>query len=304
MGVKKFVLIGGMPRSGTNLARRIIGSHSKVAIPPGEFKFFSQYANGKSVQEILANKRLEKWNVDFSDLYTCKHRDVFVNTLLRYTERVGKQIPGEKTPLNEFYYDIALEWLSDFDVKFIHLVRNPFDVLASYKHAPFRAKNDRGLDLVSMTALTKKWPRSVTLGLARVYSGPERYILLRYEDLATDPIDATQALCTFLGIDFEQERMLNLSDFSGHADNTSFPQLSEESRRSYGAVQLPQSRKQHLTESEIRIVSSICGELALALGYNDNDFKSSSSESSLGVQAKLKRKLRQLARNYVLRRLT
>ena len=66
--MSKFVLIGGVPRSGTNLARRIIGSHSKIAIPPGEFQFFRQYVKGKSVAQILANKRLKLWNIDLSDL--------------------------------------------------------------------------------------------------------------------------------------------------------------------------------------------------------------------------------------------
>jgi hypothetical protein len=99
--MKKIVIIGGMPRSGTNLARRIIGSHSKIAIPTGEFKFFRQLSNGKSVREILANPRLKEWNVDFSDLYAAQPAKVFIQTLTRYAENVGKEIPGEKTPQND-----------------------------------------------------------------------------------------------------------------------------------------------------------------------------------------------------------
>ena len=58
--MRKFILIGGISRSGTNLVRRVIGSHSKIAIPPGEFNFFSKYNNGKTVKEILANAEEEQ----------------------------------------------------------------------------------------------------------------------------------------------------------------------------------------------------------------------------------------------------
>jgi hypothetical protein len=49
-----------MPRIGNNLARRIIGSHSKIAISTGEFKFFTQFSKSKRIRGILANSRLKE----------------------------------------------------------------------------------------------------------------------------------------------------------------------------------------------------------------------------------------------------
>lgn len=43
---RRFVLIAGMPRSGTNLVRRIVGSHSEIAIPSAEFVFLEKYSWG------------------------------------------------------------------------------------------------------------------------------------------------------------------------------------------------------------------------------------------------------------------
>jgi hypothetical protein len=289
--VRKIVLIGGMPRSGTNLARRIIGSHSKIAIPAGEFKFFSKYLAGKSVTEILTYDRLKSWNIDFSDLYSCDYREAFITSLTRYTESVGKEILGEKTPYNEFYYDIVQDWLKGFDLKFVHLVRNPFDVIASYKYAPFRQNHS-----ANVAANSKMWLRSVMIGLAREHLNPDGYYLLKYEDITTDPVGQTRILCKFLSVDFEEERMLNLVDFKGHEDNTSFPQPAVEKNQDYSAIRSPESRKHHLSDSEIRVVSSICGEIAWALGYDDDEFKPSCPEpANLGIMKRLRRSARNLS---------
>jgi len=285
--VRKFVLIGGMPRSGTNLLRRIIGSHSQIAIPPGEFHFFSQYKNGRTVEQILGNERLKQWNMDFAPFSSLPHGEAFIKTLTCYAENCGKEIPGEKTPLNEFYYNLIQAWLHDYDLKFLQLVRNPLDVMASYKHAPFR-RGERG-EGFDVPAQCRDWHRSVSLGLARSYANPTGYCLVKYEDLTVDPIASTQRACGFLGVPFEEARMLNLSDFAGHADNTSFTHTSEHSHGRYATIHQLAARKHHLTEAEREAVGRLCGELAQALGYDDVDLRPPDVETSPpGLIAKLK----------------
>jgi hypothetical protein len=283
----KFIIIGGMPRSGTNLARRIIGSHSKIAIPPSEFRFLDQAAEGRSVSEILANERLERWDVDLSDLRSQGHREAFVGSLMRYAQHAGKEIPGEKTPLNEFYYDVLEEWLGGFELKFVHLVRNPFDAMASFKHSTIR-HNARRNGYPGLSTHCRNWVRSVSIGLARARYNPGGYYLVKYEDLATDPTGEAKDLCAFLGVEFEKERMLGLSDFQGHRDNTSFPEDRGEEHERYRAIHRPESRKHYLSDSERQVVGAICGELAHALGYEDDDFNSSPPEETrLGVIRRL-----------------
>jgi len=292
----KFILIGGMPRSGTNLTRRIIGSHSRIAIPPAEFRFFNQYAKGKGVAEILANERLERWGVELSDLCSRGHREAFIEALLRYAEHVGKEIAGEKTPRNEFYYDTIKEWLRDFELRFVHVVRNPIDTMASFKHSTIRHNKGRG-GFPGLSAHSRNWVRSVSMALARAYHDAERYHVLKFEDLLADPISTTRELCAFLGVDFEQEQMLHLSDFEGRRDNTSFPQERRARHEEYGAIRQLESRKQYLTDVEIRTVSAICGELAHALGYEDDSFSSSPPEyPDSGIIGKLNRAVERVFR--------
>lgn len=298
--MSRLVLIGGMPRSGTTLAQRIIGSHSKIAIPVGEFKFFHGYASGKSVKEILTTNRwVRLWGVDLSDLYSREHQDAFINTLVRYTESVGKEIPGEKSPRNEFYYDIIQEWLKDFELKFIHLVRNPFDVMASYKYAVFHG--DRRSRRPATPNRCRNWCRSVAMGLARAHFNPEEYHLLKYEDLIADPISTTLELGAFLGVDFEKERMLSGLDFRKYKDHTSFPQTIRKGQNDHSIIRPVESRKHHLTDSEIHLVGSICGELAWALGYDDEDFRPFPLERpSEHPDSNIRRRLGRVVRKYIL----
>ena len=259
-----------MARSGTNLIRRIIGSHSQIAIPPAEFQFFKKHHQQKSVEQILSNKRLADWNVDFSDLYSLEPRDVYIKVLQRYAAQAGKSIAGEKTPFNEFYLHTIESWLADFDLKFVLMVRNPIDVLASYKYKPFGDSFDSD-DESWVPAFVKNWRRSVCLGLAKSHAHPNHYFVLRYEDLTRDTAAKTAELCGFLGVEFEREQMLNLSAFASNKNNTSFANSAKVETDS--KIYTPPSRKNYLTEGEISQVCKTCGEIAWALGYEDEDFR-------------------------------
>lgn len=265
----QFILIGGVPRSGTNLARRIVGSHSRIAIPPAEFHFFRRYSNGNNVSQILANKRLAQWGVDFSDLYAQPARKAYVEVLRRYARKVNKEIPGEKSPLSEFFYPLIEEWLADFQVKYIHLVCNPINVIASHKFAPFRDKERGRTDLPLIISLATNWRRSVAIGLARAALKPETYYVLKYEDLTANPRPTIEALCDFMAVEYEEGNMLTLADFATHGDNTSFSGGEGKSSDS-PSVHETEDRKSYLTEEEIRIISGECGELAQAIGYADD----------------------------------
>ena len=131
MTVQTFVLIGGVGRSGTNLLRRIVGSHTQITIPPNESRFFDRYRLGRTVGEILASDDLRRWDFDLTPYHGLSHPEAFRQVLVGYAERCGKEIPGEKTPQNEFHYDLIRDWLQNDDVRFLHIVRNPLNMVAS-----------------------------------------------------------------------------------------------------------------------------------------------------------------------------
>lgn len=295
--MNKAVLVCGMGRSGTNLLRRIVGSHSDIAMPPVEFQFFQSLDSGKTVQQILSAENFQqRYQLDVSDLYHDAPETVYKELLARYAKSINKPVAGEKTPRNEFYYERILKSLDGFDIRFIQIVRNPFDMLASYKHAPFRKK---ALVQAETVELVEDWLRSLSIGLARSFSNPEKYRVIKYEKLTSDPAKETQKLCEFLDVDFQPDRMLNLVDFSEHKDNTSFSdQDTKNDTQNTGLVKRAKSRKDHLTPEEIQMVVFLCSELAQSFGYFDEAFSQefAHKRSMYQEESRMRRKLKGLAK--------
>ena len=52
---RRFVLIGGMPRSGTTLVKTVVGSHSRIAIPPGDFPYAERGGTSPDARPVLEN---------------------------------------------------------------------------------------------------------------------------------------------------------------------------------------------------------------------------------------------------------
>ena len=265
--MEKIIVIGGMPRSGTNLGRRIIGSHSTIAIPPSEFNFLHKCARGAPLRRILSHHRLKSWKVSLDDLVDLAPREAYLKALRRYSHEAGKYHIGEKTPLNELQTDLLDQWFPGNELKFVQLIRNPIDVAASRKQQKVNKGASESLAL-SMRGIAHFWQRSVLIGLARQFKSPNRHLVVRYEDLTAAPVTTTQRICDFLEVDFEQERMLALEDYRPDSDNSSF-RGDDSATKTTDRVYKPESRRNHLKSSELALIGEHCGELAWALGYED-----------------------------------
>lgn len=301
---RTFVLIGGLPRSGTTLIETIVGSHSRIAIPPGDFPFAERAVTGLSVDTIFSIfKKKQTWDLwrvkDFSSVLDLDHGGAFRATLIQYAEGVGKDIPGAKAPFSEFYIDTYRDWLAADELKFIYVLRNPFDVMASLKHSHIHT-NWRGYrDLLEVQ--TRNWLRSTSVVLARAYLEPQNFCIVRYEDFVRDSVSSGLELCNFLGVEFEETSMLNRSEYDYHDTNTSFPDefAARDDKQTY--IYDPESRKSSLSSDEIELIGRTCGETALSLGYEDPDFATKPPEQMDRVSAVTK--IRRLPRR-IYRRLT
>jgi hypothetical protein len=123
-----------------------------------------------------------------------------------YGKSRGKPLVGDKSP--GYVREMARLHALWPEAKFVHLVRDGRDIwlsVAGWKKA------DRSVgqfatwtqDPVATTALW--WERSVRLGReAGTSLGPDLYYEARYEDLVEEPARACRALCTFLGLPFDE----------------------------------------------------------------------------------------------------
>lgn len=210
-------LVVGSPRSGTTLVQRLACELPGVRMPP-ETHFFSQFAPG-----LLARRRfpldragLTEELTRFAGLDTSRALDIDVDAVV---DDLGGRCPspfalfdsvvrhaggsgelwGEKTPDHLLWWRPlarAAPWL-----RFVAVVRDPRAVVASNLGMPW--SEDRRLpawgDALHL-AFAVHWALSQRQTDAmRNELGPERCLVLRYEDVVADPSGAQARIAGFLG---------------------------------------------------------------------------------------------------------
>ncbi len=227
------VFICGHPKSGTSLLRNLLDSHPQLVVYPEETAFFRRYlpeAGDASLEEklSLAERHLIhifEWNtqeppshqegfpdrdysaISFEEVAAALRQsasqaalrhagDILSAAALAFGQVSGQLRPDtqrwvEKTPYNERYAERIFTWWPE--ALCVHLVRDPRDNYVSYtrKHRSWTAEFFAG-----------NWVTSTRSGLAnRERFGVERYLLVRYEDLALTPEEVLEKLRLFLGIE-------------------------------------------------------------------------------------------------------
>ncbi len=228
------IFICGHPKAGTSLVRALFDSHPQLVVYPEETVFFRRYLPQSTGLDLDAQLALAerclihifKWsrlNPDPSqagfpdrdytaipfdgvcqamrELVEAQHRhpgDILSAAVLAYGQVSGQTNPGtqywvEKSPYNEYFARQIFVWWPA--ARCIHIVRDPRDNFVSYrrKHPDWQAE-----------FFAANWSRSTRAGIQNLGCfGPQRYHLLRYEDLALNPDDSLAGLAGFLGIDWD-----------------------------------------------------------------------------------------------------
>jgi Sulfotransferase family len=277
-GEPPLVLVGGLPRSGTSLMGKLLGSHSSVAVPPTELGFFermfgtgfdprrpmSGHAELERQLRRLHARKLHEWQLDEEALVAASHeveptyRALFVLVLDAYRRSVGKIWMGDKTTTYERWLGVLDEWFDDY--RFVHMIRNPIDAFASLKWYPGREWD------VALLPWIDDWNRSVTHALHRGHAMSGRYRCVRYEDLANDAPAELSRVCELLSLEFEPA-MLRMEHYD-YRDNSSFGRSA--ARREYvEAVRRADDvdRREGLSREELHTIVSLCGPLAYLAGY-------------------------------------
>ena len=135
-------------------------------------------------------------------------RGVFEAFLRIYADRRGKAIIGEKTPAHLAYVETLLEWFPQGRV--VHCLRDPRAIFVSElrrrtEHAvafPYRHLAAAPGLLECFVLLQVVWAWAGAVNRHRVLSRryPDRYRVVRFEDLVAQPDDTLTELCAFLGV--------------------------------------------------------------------------------------------------------
>lgn len=224
--------IVGSGRSGNTLLRRILNSHSELYIPP------ETYVLGNSIRQSLRYPQLS-WHDLVSLIYSNfefhqEYETFKMGSLNKLYQRVSKIDKskrsiayilnafyeeyrnehniesmrwGDKTPLNTF----AMYELKDVfpNAKFIHIIRNPYDSIASYLKSGIYNDIERA---------TFRWRKSVEEAFEFGEKYPNIYFELTYEDLVTNTNTIVKKICSFLDIDYESQMLEEQSSTSNLGD--------------------------------------------------------------------------------------
>ena len=158
-------------------------------------------------------------------------RGIFEAFLRIYADRRGKAVMGEKTPAHLDYVETLLEWFPDGRI--VHCMRDPRAIYVSELRR--RREGTSGFPYRQLATVPALLERFVLLQVAWVWARavhrhrtlrrryPERYRLVRFEDLVAAPDEAMAGLCGFLGVEPEP-RMLEqkVTSKGAHVGETGF----------------------------------------------------------------------------------
>jgi hypothetical protein len=283
------IFVVGPSRSGTTLVRSILNAHPAVSIAP-ETHYFDDLRPrlGARAQAPLADtdvRSVERYFLALGDnvygqetnpeqvtidagelrreaLLLGGTADAYFEAFCRRRMRgLGKSRWGEKTPRHVFR---IVEMLGLWpEARVVCLVRDPRAVVASYRDwkrgrpdstAPDRFRATRSYHPV-LSALLVKGAMEASEQARRRF-GTERILLLRYEELVTEPERSVRALAEWLGVDYVSS-MLDVPDRYG----------------SYGDVnggisQAPLERwRSKLSPTEISVIQTCCRGTMEQAGY-------------------------------------
>ncbi|WNB16857.1 sulfotransferase family protein [Marivirga arenosa] len=223
----RFFILGN-PRSGTSLFRLMLNMHPNIVVPPEsgflhwwstKYNNWSQSDNTSRIDEyledLMSSKKFETWGVDKKKLkyYLISNRpkNYLELTSLVYLFYKGDErvkLVGDK---NNYYVSHINDLLKIWpDAFFLHIVRDVRDVYSSYKDLNELQTTSAYKPELSTNPedVVKEWLANNENIESLSSSFPDRYYLIKYEDIISDPLKTLSALCDFLGIKFSDE-MLN-----------------------------------------------------------------------------------------------
>ena len=199
------VFIAGPDRSGTTLLYALLASHPNISMVRrtnmwryfyGRYGDLSQPENlDRCLDAMVRFKRMRHLSPDperirremlagpltYGRLFALFHEHV--------AERSGKRRWGDKSLHTEHYAgDVLREYP---EAKIIHIVRDPRD-----RYASLSRRNGQQLSRVG--GGTARWLHSVQAAFENSKRYPDNYLLVRFEDLLTNPEKTLRSICHFI----------------------------------------------------------------------------------------------------------
>lgn len=250
------IFVGGAPRSGTTLTRAVLDAHPDIACGP-ELRAIPSLARlYRDTAATMSGVLMTHYGFGAADLRRT-FSDLIASFLAPYHRRSGKTFIAEKTPANALYFSDLFALFPGS--RFIHVVRDPRDVVASLLRMDWRdAKSGERLAITASAAgAAQSWRDHVTAARAARAAGAPVHDFV-YEALVADPVATLDRLFAFLGVAPSQGPLAHHLNFSARTG---------ENETSAAAVARPLNDsavarwRRDLSPRDVRTVEEIAGPL-------------------------------------------
>jgi hypothetical protein len=208
------ILVSGVYRSGTTFLAALLGAHPKLRSSSSTIKFIrfcldrygdmSIHENRKMLVEDSERRIVKRWEMKMDVHTVLKQSDAHPapSYALMYDLMMREMLCKDTTDDVRWVEKLAVQWsgIPDFldmfpNGRVIHIIRDPRDVTASYKHMTFEPGNtyiDAAFNcydsMQSIVVLDEKYS--------------DRVMLVRAEDLSIHPKGSISDLCDFLDLEY------------------------------------------------------------------------------------------------------
>ena len=215
--IRMFFILG-RPRSGTTLLRTLFEAHPNIMTAPecgfiinmepkyGKIHSWTRELLLEFYEDLQLNPKIRNWDLDkattLSNLMQCEGENSFQNICkviyLSYDSVFDCDEVLWIADKNPVYATYAKRLMKIFPhAVFLQITRDPRDNILSIKTFEFEAPIP--------ALLAFRWLNSSSTLFKLRKKLPERFFLIRYEDLASEPEKYFQFMCDFLKIPFNNE---------------------------------------------------------------------------------------------------
>lgn len=273
------IFIVGSPRSGTTLLQSMLAAHSMFYTSP-ELSFFDRIIPRLGVEyydpshivckddlNLIANIIQDRVGISAEHVLQCSSgltiKQVFHNLIEGYNTN-SKPIWVEKTP-NHARFMLAIQRFYP-NAKFIHIIRDPVDSVASMNHIkPTSIFDNRVSYLSAFYNYAKIWNKCIES--AYTYSPQENVLHIRYENLVISNSRELQKICDFLNVGFEEEMLERFTDSAGTIFNDEYTPWQSSNRKSGLNAMAVHKWRRKLTAAQVWIIQNYTNDWACRLGY-------------------------------------
>lgn len=261
----KFFIVGSA-RSGTTLLRVMLNAHGQIAVPP-ESRFVVELYEGERIEVetwlrmLSQHHRFKTWGISIDDVAHelddaswVAYPDAVEAAFRAFARHRDKPMWGDKTP--RYIEQIPLLARLFPRARFIHMVRDGRNVALSYASVPFGPK--------TVSRAARLWSDRVSMGIEAGGGIPDRYLEIRYEDLAADPEANARKVCGFIGVEFDGDML----DYSEKAAEEVLPRAARYNPRVLARDTSSTRRWQaEMPAFQAEVFEAVAGATLSRLGY-------------------------------------